>query len=55
VRSALLAAGVEIMLAGKEIRAARRAADELAMIARELNAPMMLAISAQATGSVLLA
>jgi DNA-binding CsgD family transcriptional regulator len=52
-RSRLLGAYVEIMLAVGDVAAARNAADELARIATELDAPLLHAVSNQATGSVL--
>ena len=52
-RAALLPAYVEIMLAVGDVAAARNAADELARIATELDAPLLHAVSNQATGSVL--
>lgn len=54
-RSEVLPAYIEIVLAAGDVRAARRAADELADIAAHLDAPLLLAVSAQATGAVLLA
>jgi DNA-binding NarL/FixJ family response regulator len=54
-RSRLLAAHVEIMLAAGDVAAARGAADELAGIAEALDVPLLHAISASATGAVLLA
>jgi DNA-binding NarL/FixJ family response regulator len=51
----LLAAHVEIILAAKDVATARAAADELAEIAANLNAPLLDAVSAGATGAVLLA
>ena len=53
--SKVLAACVEIMLAGDDSDAARSASDELALVATDLDAPMLSAMSAHATGSVLLA
>jgi DNA-binding CsgD family transcriptional regulator len=53
-RARLLAAAVEIMLAGGEGGAARAAADELAELAAKIGAPLLAALSAQATGAVLL-
>jgi DNA-binding CsgD family transcriptional regulator len=53
-RSKLLGPFVEIMLAAEDPSAARVAADELAQIADDLRAPMLRAVSGQATGSVLL-
>ena len=52
-RSRLLAAYVEIMLAAGDIAAARAAADELAEIAGGLDAPLLRAVAAHATGAVL--
>lgn len=54
-RAALLAASVEIMLAGGDVTAARAAADELAGFAEELAAPLLEATAAHALGAVLLA
>jgi ATP/maltotriose-dependent transcriptional regulator MalT len=54
-RSKLLGAYVEIAVAGNNVRAARTAADELAEIAADLNAPLLDAMSARAAGAVLLA
>jgi DNA-binding CsgD family transcriptional regulator len=54
-RSRLLAAYVEIMLAANDVRAARAGADELAGIAEQLNAPLLRAMAAHATGAALLA
>jgi DNA-binding CsgD family transcriptional regulator len=54
-RSRLLAAYVDIMLAAKDLDAARSGADELAGLARELQAPLLQAMSAQALGAVQLA
>ena len=51
----MLAAFVEIMLATGEVDAAGAAADELATIAERVDAPLLHAIAAYATGSVLLA
>ena len=53
-RSKLLTAYVEIMLGARDIQAARAAADELSEIAADLNAPFLHAVSAHATGAVLL-
>ena len=53
-RASVLAACVEIMIAVSDLPSARAAADELAAIAREGNAPYLRALSAQATGNVLL-
>jgi DNA-binding CsgD family transcriptional regulator len=54
-RSRMLAAYVEIELAVDDVEAARAAADELSHIAADLDAPLLQAAAARATGSVLLA
>ena len=54
-RSKLLAAYVEIMLAEGDVAAARAAADELAGVAEDLDAPLLEATAAHAVGAVLLA
>lgn len=54
-RSKVLPAYVEIMLAVGDVKAARRAADDLSDIASEIAAPLLQAMSAHATGAVLLA
>jgi len=54
-RSKVLAAFVEIMIGAGEVAAARAAAEELTEIAGGLDAPWMRAVSAHATGAVLLA
>jgi ATP/maltotriose-dependent transcriptional regulator MalT len=54
-RTRLLAACVEIMLAAGDVTAAREAADELARIAEDLDAPLLEATAAQAVGAVRLA
>jgi DNA-binding CsgD family transcriptional regulator/tetratricopeptide (TPR) repeat protein len=54
-RCDLLAAYVEIMLAIKDLPAARSAADELGEIARGLDAPLLRAVAAHANGAALLA
>jgi len=54
-RSRLLPAHVEIMLAAGDIPAARTAADELASLAAELDAPALTAVAAQARGAMRLA
>ena len=54
-RSRLLPACVEVMLAAEDVEAARAAADELAGIAAQSNAPYLDALAADATGAVLLA
>jgi DNA-binding CsgD family transcriptional regulator len=51
-RSRLLPAYVEIVLAAGDIQAARMAADELASLAGDLDAPMLTAVAAQARGAV---
>ncbi len=51
----VLPAYVDIMLAAHDVPAARAAAEELAAIAAELDAPFLRAVSAQAVGAVLLA
>jgi DNA-binding NarL/FixJ family response regulator len=53
-RATMLAASVEILLAANDIPAARAAAGALAQIAAGLEAPFLRALSAQATGAVLL-
>lgn len=54
-RSPLLGAAVEIMVAAGDLDTARSAADELAGIAGAVDAPVLRAMSAHATGLVLLA
>jgi DNA-binding CsgD family transcriptional regulator len=54
-RCRVLAPYVEIMLGAGDVQAARAAADELAEIAVELEAPLLHAVSAHATGAVHLA
>ena len=54
-RAKVLAAYVEIVLAADAVAAARTAADELSEIAADLGMPFLHAVSAQATGAVLLA
>jgi DNA-binding CsgD family transcriptional regulator len=54
-RSRLLPACVEVMLEGGDVGAARSAADELAGIAAQFNAPYLNALAAHASGAVLLA
>jgi tetratricopeptide (TPR) repeat protein len=54
-RSRVLPAYVEIMLDVDDIPAARAAAEELAGIAADLDAPFLRAIAAQAQGAILLA
>ena len=53
-RARLLPAFVEIVLAEGDVEAARAGADELAAIAAELDAPLLHAVSAHASGAVLL-
>ncbi len=55
LRSRLLPACVEVMLEGGEVETARAAADELAGIAGEFDAPYLDALAADACGAVLLA
>jgi ATP/maltotriose-dependent transcriptional regulator MalT len=56
VRSRLLPASVEILLAARDLSGARTAADELTVIAQTLEAPPLLrALALSATGAVLLA
>jgi len=54
-RSKILGAAVEIMLAGGDVVAARRAADELNALAQVHKMPFLRAVAAQAHGAVLLA
>jgi DNA-binding CsgD family transcriptional regulator len=54
-RAKVLAAHAEIMLAAGDVLAARAAADELTGVAADLDAPLLRAIAAQATGAVRLA
>jgi ATP/maltotriose-dependent transcriptional regulator MalT len=54
-RPTMLAASVEIMLATGDVEAARSAAEELAKIADAVDVPLLHAIAAYASGSVLLA
>jgi ATP/maltotriose-dependent transcriptional regulator MalT len=54
-RSRLLAAYVEIMLAANDVSAARAGADELAALAEQLDASLLRAMAAHATGATLLA
>jgi DNA-binding CsgD family transcriptional regulator len=54
-RSRLLAAYIEIMLATGDVDASRGAVSELSEIARTLDAPFLHALSATATGALLLA
>jgi DNA-binding NarL/FixJ family response regulator len=53
-RSRLLPACVEIMLEADDVRGARTAADELASIAADFDAPYLHALAAHAAGAVLL-
>jgi DNA-binding CsgD family transcriptional regulator len=55
IRVGLLAAAVEILLAVDDLVTARATAEELAEIARALNAPFLSAAASQAMGAVLLA
>jgi DNA-binding CsgD family transcriptional regulator len=54
-RSRVLAAYVQIVLSANDVRAARVAVDELSEIAAYFDAPLLHAVSAHATGAVLLA
>jgi DNA-binding NarL/FixJ family response regulator len=54
IRSRMLAASIEILLAAGDVPSARSAADELSRIAADLEAPFLRAVSAQAGGAVLL-
>jgi DNA-binding CsgD family transcriptional regulator len=54
-RAKVLRAAVEIMLSVKDVAAARNAADELRRAASQLDAPLLHAASAQASGAVALA
>jgi ATP/maltotriose-dependent transcriptional regulator MalT len=54
-RPTMLAAFIEIMLVTGDVDAARAAADELAAVADAVDAPLMRAVAAYSTGSVLLA
>ncbi len=54
-RSRMLAAYVEIVLAAGDVGAARIAADELAEIAADVDAPFLHAVAAHTRGAVLLA
>jgi DNA-binding CsgD family transcriptional regulator len=54
-RSKILAAAVEIMLAARDVVAARQAADELHTMARTLNTPFLRAVAAASESAVLLA
>ncbi|MDN5917715.1 MAG: response regulator transcription factor [Pseudonocardia sp.] len=53
-RAVLLPAYVEIMLAAGDLAAARLGAEELSQIAADLDAPLLRAVAAHATGAVLL-
>jgi DNA-binding CsgD family transcriptional regulator len=54
-RSMVLTAAVEILLASGDVNTARRASDELSALAAKLDTPLLRAMSAQATGALLLA
>ncbi len=54
-RSKVLATYVEIALALDDVGVARAAADEMSHIAADLDAPLLQAVAARATGAVLLA
>jgi DNA-binding CsgD family transcriptional regulator len=53
-RAWVLSAAVEILLARQDVDAARAAAEELSQIARDLDAPVLRAAAAHASGSVAL-
>ncbi|MGH8825869.1 MAG: DNA-binding response regulator, partial [Jiangellaceae bacterium] len=53
-RSKLLAAYVEIMLAGGDVQVAHAAADELEQLAEDLGSPLLAAVADYARGGVLL-
>jgi DNA-binding CsgD family transcriptional regulator len=53
-RSRLLPAQVEIMLAARDVHAARVAADELSAIAADFDVPLLRAVATHAQGAVLL-
>lgn len=55
VRSRILPAHVEIMLAVDDLASARRAAEDLARLADDAGAPLLRAFAAHAVGAVLLA
>jgi len=55
MRSKILSAHVEIMLAANDATAARASADELAVIAAHFHAPFLSAVAADAKGAVFLA
>lgn len=55
IRSRILPAHVEIMIATRDLDSARASAAELRRIADELGAPYLLALAAEAAGAVLLA
>jgi ATP/maltotriose-dependent transcriptional regulator MalT len=54
-RSIMLETGVEVYLASGDLARARTCADELADLAKRINAPLLHAISSRATGEVLIA
>ena len=54
-RARVLAACVEVMLAAGDVASARAAADELARMATDLDAPFLRALSAHSSGAVLAA
>ncbi len=54
-RARVLGAYVEIVLAGGDVAAARAGADELSMIAAEMNAPFLRTLAEHCAGAVLLA
>jgi DNA-binding CsgD family transcriptional regulator len=54
-RARMLAAGVEVLIAASDVPGARAAADALTSIAEQVDAPLVCAMSAGATGAVRLA
>ena len=54
-RAAILAAAVEVLLAGGDIGAAQSASDELARIAEDIDVPLLQAMAGYAAGAVSLA
>jgi DNA-binding CsgD family transcriptional regulator len=54
-RSIMLETGVEVYLASGDLARARTCADELADLAKRIDAPLLHAISSRATGEVLIA
>jgi DNA-binding NarL/FixJ family response regulator len=54
-RSKVLTAQLEIMMAANALRAARAGSEELSQIAADLDEPLLQAMAARASGSILLA